>query len=424
MTSNVLVVGSGAREHALAWKLAQSPDAGDVFVAPGNAGTAAAATNLPIGVTDFDAILSAIREHSIDLTVVGPEDPLARGLADVLNEQGHAVFGPSMAGAQIESSKTWAKEIMRSRGVPSGDARSFDNLAAALDFIYDTPLPVVIKADGLAAGKGVVICHDRQEAEATVRAMLEGQMFGEAGGRILVEEFLTGMEMSLLAITDGTTVVPLLPACDYKPVGTGDTGPNTGGMGAYCPPAAGSPELIDKVLQTVVKPVLDEMRNRGISYRGVLYAGLILTASGPKVIEFNCRFGDPEIQVILPLLESDLLAVCSAVAAGELHTIPPLEWHAGASVGVVLAAGGYPGAYRSGDVISGLDQLPDGSPVFHAGTREVNGQQVTAGGRVLTAVGTGSTLREARDLAYRTADAVHFDGVYRREDIASREITS
>jgi phosphoribosylamine---glycine ligase len=422
LTRNVLVVGSGAREHALVWKLIQSPDIGKVIVAPGNAGTAAIATNLPVSISDFDAILTIIRDHSIDLTVVGPEDPLANGLADALTTHGHAVFGPSMAGARIESSKAWAKEVMRSRNIPTGDARSFDNLPAALDFIYDAPLPIVIKADGLAAGKGVVICQDRQGAEDTARAMLEDQAFGEAGGRILIEEFLVGMEMSLLAITDGTTVVPLLPACDYKPVGTGDTGPNTGGMGAYCPPAAGSPELVEQVLQTIIHPVLDEMRHRDIVYRGVLYAGLILTDSGPKVIEFNCRFGDPEIQVVLPLLKSDLLEICNAVAAGELHSISSLKWHSGASVGVVLAAGGYPASYRSGDTITGLDRIPDGGLVFHAGTREVDGQVETAGGRVLTAVGTGATLQEARDLAYQTADAIHFNDVYRRDDIASREI--
>ena len=423
MTKNVLVVGSGAREHALAWKLVQSPQAGTVYAAPGNAGTAAVATNLPVAVSDFNAILRAIEDVDISLTIIGPEDPLANGLADVLRGHGHRVFGPSQDGAQIESSKSWAKEVMRARNVPTAAAQRFDSLSDLLDFLYDAPLPVVIKADGLAAGKGVVVCHTRAEAEHTARMMMESRAFGEAGGTVLVEEFLTGIEVSLLAITDGTAIVPLLPACDYKLVGNGDIGPNTGGMGAYTPPAIAGPAFVDNVLATIVRPVIEELRARGIDYRGVLYAGLIVTESGPKVIEFNCRFGDPETQVVLPLLKSDLLEICEAVADGELGSLPPLQWQSGASVGVVLACGGYPGSYRTGDPVAGLDDLPPGGLVFHAGTRLEHGKTVTAGGRVLTAIGTGDSMREARDLAYRTADAITFAGVHRREDIARREIS-
>lgn len=420
--TNVLVVGAGAREHALAWKLSQSPRAGEIIVAPGNAGTASVAMNMPVAVNDFDGLLKLIEDHQIGLTVVGPEDPLANGLADFLLERGHPVFGPVESGARIESSKSWAKEIMNARNVPTGAASTFDTLDAALDFLYDAPLPLVIKADGLAAGKGVVICSSREDAEETVRSMMGDRSFGSAGETVLIEEFLTGMEISLLVLTDGETAVPLLPACDYKPVGDGDSGLNTGGMGAYTRPALADSAFVNQVMAEIVQPVLDEMRRRGVEYRGVLYAGLIATSDGPKVIEFNCRFGDPEIQVILPLLESDLLEVCQAVASGKLGELPPLEWSPEESVGVVVAAGGYPGSYRSGDAIVGLDDLPERGLVFHAGTRFEAGATVTAGGRVLTAVGRGPTRKDAADLAYQTAAAIHFDGAFYRKDIAAREI--
>lgn len=418
----MLVVGSGAREHALVWKLSQSPNAGEIIVAPGNAGTASIATNVPVSVRDFDGLLRLIEEHQIGLTVVGPEDPLANGLADLLLSHGHPVFGPVSAGARIESSKSWAKEIMNARNVPTGAASTFDNLGTALDFLYDAPLPLVIKADGLAAGKGVVICTTREEAEEAVRSMMDSRAFGSAGETVVIEEFLTGMEVSLLVLTDGETTVPLIPACDYKPVGDGDSGLNTGGMGAYTRPAIADAKFVEQVLAGIVQPVLDEMRERGVEYRGVLYAGLIATSDGPKVIEFNCRFGDPEIQVILPLLESDLLEVCQAVASGTLSRLAPLEWSQQESVGVVMAAGGYPGSYRSGDRIDGLEALPEGGLVFHAGTRLEDDATVTAGGRVLTAVGRGTTRREAADLAYQTAAAIHFDDAFFRHDIAAREM--
>ncbi len=424
MSKNVLVVGSGAREHAIAWKLAQSPRIGTIYCAPGNPGTAEIAENLDIDVNDAEGMWQAIERHAIDLTIVGPEDPLANGIADVLRERGQPVFGPSRAGARIESSKAWAKEIMQARAVPTGQSVHCDSLEAALDTIYDAQFPLVLKADGLAAGKGVVICQDRAEAETAVRAMMQEKSLGDAGTTVLIEEFLSGMEVSLLAVTDGERVVPLLPACDYKPLETGDRGPNTGGMGAYTPPAVADQAWVTTLLNDVFLPVLAELRDRGIDYRGVLYAGVILTETGPKVLEFNCRFGDPETQVILPMLKTDFLDLCDAAARGDLTSMPPLEWHAGACVGVVLAAGGYPGSYRKGDPISGLDSLPEGGIVFQAGTAFQDGNIVTNGGRVLTAVGRGPSMAAARELAYRTAQAVTFPDSFHREDIALREITS
>jgi phosphoribosylamine--glycine ligase len=422
LPTNVLVVGSGAREHALAWKLAESAGVASVFCAPGNAGTALIAECLPVQASDFDGLARAIEARGIDLTVVGPEEPLARGLADALQERGHLVFGPTAAAARIESSKAWAKEVMAAAGVAAGRAVTCDTLPAALDAVYDAPLPIVVKADGLAAGKGVVICETRAAAESAVRAMIEDRTLGDAAGRVLIEEFLEGIEVSLLALTDGEAVVPLLPACDYKKIGDGDTGPNTGGMGAYTPPAAVDATLASRLADEVIAPVVREMAHRDITYRGVLYAGLILTASGPMVLEFNCRFGDPETQVILPMLASDMLELCDATARGTLASASPPAWHPGACVGVVLASGGYPGSYSTGHVVDGLDALPEGGLVFHAGTAQRNGDIVTSGGRVLTCAGRGPDMAAARALAYATAKAISFEGAYKRGDIARREI--
>lgn len=420
MATNLLVVGGGAREHALIWKLAASSRAGRLYCAPGNAGTEALAENLPF--TAFDALSREIEARGIDLTVVGPEAPLADGLADLLSARGQLVLGPSREAARIESSKVWAKEIMASAGVPTGRATACDTLQSALDAVYDTPLPLVVKADGLAAGKGVVICETREQAEAAVRDMLEARRLGDAASTVLIEEFLTGQEVSFLALTDGESVLPLLPACDYKKIGDGETGPNTGGMGAYTPPKAVDDAMQRRFLDEVVAPTVREMASRGIPYRGVLYAGMILTPDGPKVLEFNCRFGDPETQVILPMLDADLVTLCEATARGELASLPPIDWFPGACVGVVLASGGYPGAYTSGHPIHGLDALPDDGIVFHAGTTRRGAETVTAGGRVLTCVGRGPDMAAARALAYATADAITFDGVYRRGDIAAREM--
>lgn len=421
MATNILVVGSGAREHALVWKLAASNRVGRLYAAPGNAGTASLAEHLAIAASDTDAILREIEARGIDLVVVGPEEPLARGLADRLTAGGVPVFGPTSDGARIESSKAWAKELMQARSVPTGMATTCDTLDDALNTIYDAPLPVVIKADGLAAGKGVVIAETRGEAEQAVRSMMGDSSLGEAGNRVLIEEHLTGMEVSFLAITDGETVMPLVPACDYKRAFDGDAGPNTGGMGAYTPPAVMTPEWNDWTVRAVITPVVEEMAARGITYRGVLYAGLILTDHGPKVLEFNCRFGDPETQVILPMLDADLVEICLATATGQLDTLDAPGWFPGACVGVVLTSGGYPGAYTSGHPIHGLDATPTEGIVFHAGTASRGREVVTAGGRVLTCVGRGDDMASARALAYETARAISFDGVYYRTDVGARE---
>jgi phosphoribosylamine--glycine ligase len=419
--TDVLVVGGGGREHALAWKLAQSASIGRLYCAPGNAGTAALGMNLPVDDGDLDGIVAVVEERDIGLTVIGPEAPLAAGLADRLRERGRLVFGPDSDAAQIESSKAWAKEIMEEWGVPTGRAVVVSTLDQALAAIDSSPLPVVVKANGLTAGKGVYVCQSRNEAREAARLLMAEEIFGRSGETVLVEEFLTGMEVSLLAVADGATVIPLLPACDYKTIGEGDTGPNTGGMGAYAPPGAVDERLVGAIVDTIIRPTLEGIRARAGAYRGVLYAGLILTSDGPKVLEFNCRFGDPEAQVVLPMLQADLLELCLATARGELAALPPLAWHEGACVAVVLASGGYPGAYSTGYPIHGLDALPAGGLIFHAGTALRDGEIVTAGGRVLAAAGRGSTIAEARRLAYATADAISFEGAYRREDIGLRE---
>jgi phosphoribosylamine--glycine ligase len=420
---NVLVVGSGGREHTLAWKLSQAPDLEALYCAPGNAGTAEVATNLDVADSDIEGMVKAAREHSIHLVVVGPEAPLALGLADRLRDEGFLVFGPNRAGAQIESSKSWAKAIMDEWGVPTGRATlvsSVDEAAKALD---DAGLPVVVKADGLTTGKGVYVCTDRAEADRAVRELIEDEIFGIAGRTVLIEEFLSGVEVSILAVTDGETTFSLLASCDYKRVGDGDAGPNTGGMGAYCPTSAVDAEMTERIQRDVLQPTIDGIRARAGDYRGVLYAGLILTSDGPKVLEFNCRFGDPETQVVLPLLESDFLELCLATARGELSRVPELEWSEGGCVAVVMASQGYPGPYEAGYEIHGLDSLPVGGIAFHAGTAMDGTRVVTAGGRVLAAVGRGPTLEAARDVAYATSDAVRFEGAFRRGDIALREIS-
>ena len=422
MSTNVLVVGGGAREHALVWKLAASNRVGQLYAAPGNAGTLSLAEQLPVAGNDADGILREIEAKGIDLVVVGPEEPLARGLADRLAGVGVPVFGPNAEGARIESSKAWAKELMRERDVPTAMATTCDTLDDALNAVYDTRLPVVIKADGLAAGKGVVIAESRAEAEQAVRSMIGDSLSGDAGSRVLIEEYLTGMEVSFLAITDGRTVMPLVPACDYKRAFDGDRGPNTGGMGAYTPPAVMTAEWNDWTVRHVITPVVEGMVARGITYRGVLYAGLMLTDHGAKVLEFNCRFGDPETQVILPMLDADLVDICQATATGQLSSLDAPGWFPGACVGVVVASGGYPGAYGAGHPIHGLDALPEGGIVFHAGTTTRGNEVVTAGGRVLTCVGRGEDMAAARALAYETARAVRFDGAFFRGDIAEREL--
>ncbi|HEX3721494.1 MAG TPA: phosphoribosylamine--glycine ligase [Nitrolancea sp.] len=419
----ILVVGGGAREHALAWKLKQSPVVDALFVAPGNAGTAQIATNLPIAVNDFSGLISASQANQIDLTVVGPEDPLAAGLADAFSAQGLTIFGPVAAAARIESSKAWAKEVMTAAGVPTATSLRFSDLASALDAVFDAPLPIVIKADGLAAGKGVIIAETRRDAEEAVRSMLSDGAFGQAGREILIEEFLAGREVSVLALTDGETIVPLVPACDYKRALDGDLGLNTGGMGAYTPVPQVGREMLERIQRQILEPTIAELRARGIVYRGVLYAGLVLTNTGPKVIEFNCRFGDPETEVVLPLMATDLAELLLACAEGRLSELAAPEWDSRCAVAVVLASGGYPQSYRSGRTILGLDRLPTEVIAFHAGTRYgEDGQIETSGGRVLALTALGETFTEARDSVYAAVEHVTFADRQFRADIALREV--
>ncbi len=421
---NVLVVGNGAREHALAWKLAQSPRCTSVLVAPGNAGIAATFRTAPVAAADVAALTDLAVTERVDLVVVGPEEPLARGLADALIARGIPVFGPTSAGARIESSKAWAKALLAEAGVPTAHAAVFDDFDAALAALENASYPVVIKADGLAAGKGVTVCVTRREAATAIGDCLQAGLFGRAGQTVLIEEYLEGDEVSVLALVDGETVVPLLPARDHKRVGDGDTGPNTGGMGAYAPTRLADGAFQARILADILQPTARALMARGITYRGVLYAGLILTANGPKVIEYNCRMGDPETQVILPLLDADWLTLCYATATGVLADVADsVRWHDDTCVGITLASGGYPGSYPTGLPISGLRDVDGDALVFHAGTAQDDaGRIVTRGGRVLTVCAVAPTLATARDRAYMNAARIHFAGMQNRHDIASREL--
>ncbi len=420
----VLVVGGGGREHALVHSFAQSPLAERIFCAPGNAGTAEKAENLAIDADDLPGLLHFAQAEAIDLTVVGPEAPLVAGIADLFAEHGLRVFGPSQAGAQLEGSKVFAKEVMHEGGVPTGTYRRHTNLESALAHVasLDT-YPAVIKVDGLAAGKGVMICHDAEEAAAAVRSCFVERSFGAAGDVVIIEEFLAGSEVSLLMMCDGDTVVPLAPAQDYKRIHAGDQGPNTGGMGSYCPVPGFGQAAIDHVVEAVAEPVVAALRKRGITYRGVLYAGLIVTEAGVKVLEFNCRFGDPETQAVLPRLDSDLLELCAATASGELAGMQA-SWKPLDCVTVVMASAGYPAGSRKGDVISGLDEAAalEDVTVYHAGTALQDGQVVTAGGRVLAVSALGRDFAAARARAYEAARLIGFDGAQTRPDIAERAV--
>jgi phosphoribosylamine---glycine ligase len=420
----VLVIGGGGREHAIVWKLAQSPRTAALFCAPGNAGTSEVAENLPLRVTDAESIVAYALERRVDLVVIGPEEPLAAGVADQLTEAGIPVCGHTAAAAQIESSKAFAKEVMASAGAPTARAVVVSDLVQGLAALSEFELPVVIKADGLAAGKGVVIAPDRHEAQTVLTAFLEDQALGQAGQRVLIEECLNGQEVSVFALTDGNTVLTLPAACDYKRVFDADRGPNTGGMGAYSPPPAITDELAAEIKTTILEPTVCEMRDRESPLRGVLYAGLMLTADGPKVLEFNARLGDPETQVILPLLDGDLTELFDAIAHGRLANAEPPRPVAGAAVGVVVASGGYPGPYKTGLPIEGLDVVPDDVMIFHAGTaRDDDGRVVTSGGRVLSLVGLGDNLEIARERAYAAVTSIQFDQAHYRRDIAQRELS-
>ncbi len=412
----VLIVGSGAREHALAWRISRSPSLSRLWVAPGNYGTSRIARNLNVG-SGIEAVTSAARELAVDLVVVGPEAPLADGLADELSAAGIPVFGPTSAAARLESSKSFAREVMRQADVPGPEFAAFSDESEALDFLHRNPGRWVVKADGLAAGKGVTVCDDEAQAAEAVRAAMSGRAFGDAGATVLLEERLQGTEVSVFAFTDGEHIAPLAAACDYKRLGDGDVGPNTGGMGSYSPPGFWTPELYDEVEQRIMRPVLDAMAERGTPYRGVLYAGLMLTDGGPRVLEFNCRLGDPETQVLMPRLASDPLELMMACADGTLDRVS-VCWDARHFVGVVMASGGYPDHYDTGFEIAGLDTDCDDSPVFTAGVSDgATGAPVSSGGRVLTVVGGGDSIAGAREQAYQRLEGIRFEGACWRTDI-------
>ena len=416
---NLLIVGSGGREHAIAWKLAQSPRAGKIFTAPGNAGTANLGENLAIDPLDFAGLVEAVRHHHVDLIVIGPEAPLAAGIVDYFEERGLPVFGPPKAAARIESSKSFARSLMEAAGVPCARGQSFTSFEEAKAFIRGLPKPPVIKADGLAAGKGVTVAANHEEAFSALEDAMVRGVFGDAGKRVVIEERLTGREASAFIFTDGETVLPTIPARDYKRIRNGDKGPNTGGMGSYSPPEFLDDDLMEKVNVTVFKPVLKALSDAGTPYRGLLYAGLMIENGEPKVIEFNCRMGDPETQVILPRMESDLLDVIEAVVVGTLAGVTPV-WRKEACVGVVMASRGYPGQYQTGKPIRGLERIPPEAVVFHSGTRLEGGVPVTAGGRVLTVTALGDDLDEARRRAYSALSHINFEGATFRHDIAAQ----
>jgi phosphoribosylamine---glycine ligase len=426
-TVNVLVVGKGGREHALVWKLRQSPRAGKVYCAPGNAGTAADGTNVPFDGTDFDRMARFCKKEGVGLVVIGPEDPLALGLSDYLRKQGIVVFGPSKEAARIESSKVFSKELMRNADVPTADFQIFDHPTHARTYVETRDYPVVVKADGLAAGKGVIVCKDTQSAlKAVDRIMVKEEFGAKVGRQIVVEKRLEGEELSLLALVAGRSVLMLPPTQDHKAAFDGDQGPNTGGMGTYCPAPVGTPDLLALAESTVFVPTVHAMKRGRFPFNGVLFAGLMLTPQGHKVLEFNARFGDPETQVILMRLKSDLLTLLEAVALERLGELPEgaVEWDPRPAVCVVMCSGGYPGKYDNGKLVTGLDaaaKLPD-VKVFHAGTKDVNGRVVTDGGRVLGVTAVGDDLAAAKARAYEAVKLITFAGAHFRTDIADKAL--
>jgi phosphoribosylamine--glycine ligase len=422
----ILIIGSGGREHALAWKCAQSPRVSEVLVAPGNAGTDREdkTRNVEVAADNIEALAQLARDEDVTLTVVGPEAPLVAGIVDRFNELGLPCFGPSAAAAQLEGSKAFTKDFLARHNVPTGAYRTFSDLDPTLEYIREQGVPIVIKADGLAAGKGVIVAHTLEEAEQAATDMLSGGAFGDAGARIVVEEFLDGEEASFIVITDGTTVLPLATSQDHKARDEGDTGPNTGGMGAYSPAPVVTPEVERRIMDEVIRPTLEGMKADGHPYLGFLYAGLMIMADGsPRVIEYNCRLGDPETQPILARLKSDLVDLCLSTLAGDLDERKTV-WDTRAALGVVMAAGGYPGSYAKGKVISGLEDADSNTQkVFHAGTTTTaDGEVVTSGGRVLCVVGLGETVRLAAEDAYAAVDKIAWEDACFRRDIGHRAI--
>ena len=420
----ILVIGGGGREHALAWKAAQSPGVSTVYVAPGNAGTARepGLENVAIDATDIPALADFARDNGIHLTIVGPEAPLVAGVVDTFNAAGLRCFGPCQGAARLEGSKAFTKDFLARHDIPTAAYGNFTEVDPAIAYIREQGAPIVVKADGLAAGKGVILAQTEEEAIAAVRDMLAGNAFGEAGHRVVIEEFLTGEEASFIVMVDGEHILPMATSQDHKARDEGDTGPNTGGMGAYSPAPVVTPEIHARAMREVIGPTVRGMAAEGHAYTGFLYAGLMIDEEGnPKVLEYNVRFGDPETQPIMMRLRSDLVALCDAALDGRLHEVDT-AWDPRPALGVVLAAGGYPGDYRKGDVITGLPADTPDTKVFHAGTAERDGRIVTCGGRVLCAVALGDTVADAQRKAYALAEQIHWDGMYYRRDIGYRAI--
>jgi phosphoribosylamine--glycine ligase len=422
---NILIIGSGGREHALGWKAAQNPSVETVFVAPGNAGTALEPKleNVNIAVEDIAGLVAFAQEKRIELTIVGPEIPLVLGVVDAFRDAGLPIFGPTQAAAQLEGSKAFTKDFLARHHIPTGAYANFTEIEPALAYVRQQGAPIVVKADGLAAGKGVIVAMTLQEAEDAIQDMLAGNTFGDAGSRVVIEEFLDGEEASFIVMVDGVNVLPMATSQDHKRVGDKDTGPNTGGMGAYSPAPVVTPEIHERVMQEVIYPTVRGMAAEGNPYTGFLYAGLMIDAQGtPKVIEYNCRFGDPETQPIMMRMQSDLVELCFAALEGKLDQVES-KWDPRASIGIVLAAGGYPADYAKGDVISGLPtQEVAGEKIFHAGTSNQAGEVVTNGGRVLCATALGNTVSQAQQRAYQLAKQVNWDGMFYRSDIGYRAI--
>jgi len=418
----ILVVGGGGREHTLVWKIAQSPRVEKVFAAPGNAGTAAIAENLNLHPTDIEELGKVAKEKGIGLVLVGPEAPLASGIVDCFDNLGIPIFGPTKTATQIESSKVFARNLMEKYGIPRPEGAIFSSYSEAREYLQEQSPPVVIKADGLAAGKGVIIAGSLAEAEKALGDIMEAKIFGSAGDRVIIDEYLSGREVSLIAFTDGKTVSPMVPACDYKKIWDNDQGPNTGGMGSYSPPGFFSAGMIEKVTKDILVPTVKAMAKEGVLYKGVLYAGLMIIDREPVVLEFNARFGDPETQVVLPLLKTDVVDILMAVVQGNLDRVE-IEWSSEACVGVVISSAGYPGSYKTGFPIQGIDNVDNDVLVFHAGTKLGNdGIIYTDGGRVLTVAGMGKDMAEARKKVYSNIPNIYFEDCYYRRDIALREI--
>jgi len=412
----VLVVGSGGREHAIVWKLSRSSRVDKIYCAPGNGGISELAECLDIGVLDTESIIKACKDKNIDLVVVAPDDPLAMGMVNELTKAGIRAFGPTREAALIESSKSFSKSLMKKYGIPTAGFETFDDVNKAMEYIRTQKYPLVVKADGLALGKGVIICNSEEEAREAVITIMERKKFGDAGKVIVIEEFLTGQEVSILSFTDGKTIVPMVSAQDHKRVFDGDKGPNTGGIGAFSPSSVYTEKMAEICMNRIFRPTIEAMNKEGRTFKGVLYFGLIITEDGPRVLEYNARFGDPETQVVLPRLKNDLLDIIEAVIDERLDEIK-IEWDDSACLCVIMASEGYPQEYRKGLKITGLDSVEDDIIVFHAGTKKAGNEYFTNGGRVLGVTALGKSLKEARDKAYNAVSRIHFEGAHYRRDI-------